>query len=596
MRVAVASRKLCVFDFDDTLVSSESSITVEHGDGELTVLDSASFAYFKGTGGDKIDFSDFNNVSHPHIIKKNMDSFKKAAASGSRMVILTARAKSAASSVKKFMDHLGLKNVEVVALQSSNPMDKADWIEANAGDVEEVEFTDDSSRNVAAVDTLQGKIKGKLTTFNTPHPSEKDYDGESLSEVFETDDPVSVVQDIPKKPSESHLNSPWWTTQTPEFKRQYCKEHPESKYCGCKVASSESQVRALTMPFDSAQLECDGMTRVLHTVLADKHISHTVKAGGVQWGEHNFSPHFWIELPGGKVVDYRLRMWFGRNAPHGVFDPRKEGVAYTGRTMSMQVLPDYLFEMLSGRAREAGFREVVDKIVRRVRDSEIAQRMIDKVRRYLETKNPADDLSSADVSAIYRQDDYGDDFDMPGGKELDVGWTNHAEYRCDLRDVDPSRVNEQIRNFAELHPHTHQKVNLTRGNGRAVVDVNTTVNPEEAAVVTVIAAVKVPKATGNCYEAAGNYMMNEGPQTNAILVQGEVLGRGPVEGIRFGHSWIEKGGMVFEVANGKNTWLPMDLYYTLGDIKRTKKYPYAAAIRWMLKTGNYGPWELKTRY
>ena len=38
-RVSKMTRRLCVYDFDDTLVSSESSVTVEHGDGEKTVLD-----------------------------------------------------------------------------------------------------------------------------------------------------------------------------------------------------------------------------------------------------------------------------------------------------------------------------------------------------------------------------------------------------------------------------------------------------------------------------------------------------------------------------------------------------------------------------
>jgi hypothetical protein len=78
---------------------------------------------------------------------------------------------------------------------------------------------------------------------------------------------------------------------------------------------------------------------------------------------------------------------------------------------------------------------------------------------------------------------------MPGGQELDVGWTNHAEYRSDLRSVDPSRVNEAVRDFAETHPNRHQKVNLVNHNmGKAVVDMNTSVDPEQAEVVTVIAS------------------------------------------------------------------------------------------------------------
>lgn len=155
--------------------------------------------------------------------------------------------------------------------------------------------------------------------------------------------------------------------------------------------------------------------------------------------------------------------------------------------------------MLSGRSKEAGLREIVDKITKRIRDSEFSKYLIEKVQNYSRTKNPDDDLTSQEVSAIYRGEDYGDDFDISGGKEIDIGWTNHAEYRCDLRDVDPSRVNDKIRDFAERHPGRHQKVNVMDRGGRAVVDIDTTAEPEEAAVVTVIASGR----KGDCYLAAG---------------------------------------------------------------------------------------------
>jgi hypothetical protein len=34
-------------------------------------------------------------------------------------------------------------------------------------------------------------------------------------------------------------------------------------------------------------------------------------------------PHFWIDLPDGRRVDYRIRRWLGdhEHIPHGVFDP-----------------------------------------------------------------------------------------------------------------------------------------------------------------------------------------------------------------------------------------------------------------------------------
>lgn len=224
----VRKHKLFVIDFDDTLVSSESSVKVKHADGETTDLDSASFAYFTPNEGDKINFSDFNHVTRPRLIKKGMDALRDAVGDGeARTVILTARPKGSASAVKKFLEGQGVKGVDVVALQSSDPMDKARWIEKNMEGVDDIEFTDDSSDNVEAVATLKGKTK-RFQMNNPSHPTESDYEGKSIQDVFKSDAPttVEIEKSGPRSPSG------WWRSQTKKFQQQYCKTHPESKYCG----------------------------------------------------------------------------------------------------------------------------------------------------------------------------------------------------------------------------------------------------------------------------------------------------------------------------------------------------------------------------
>jgi len=115
------------------------------------------------------------------------------------------------------------------------------------------------------------------------------------------------------------------------------------------VAVSVSKVRKLTEPYDGVSgLECDGMTRVLHTVLSKNRIPHKVMGGSVSFGGKSFEPHVWIELPGGMVVDYRARMWLGRKAPHGVFNPEREDIEYDGRSANFPILNDFLFDVLSG--------------------------------------------------------------------------------------------------------------------------------------------------------------------------------------------------------------------------------------------------------
>jgi len=105
------------------------------------------------------------------------------------------------------------------------------------------------------------------------------------------------------------------------------------------------RVRELTVPYDSCPLECDGLTRVLHTVLATHLIPHEVVIGTIRLGKKVFEPHFWIQLPDGYIVDYRARMWLGPNAPHGVF--RRSNARYSGRPVLLEVLPKFLFEVLT---------------------------------------------------------------------------------------------------------------------------------------------------------------------------------------------------------------------------------------------------------
>ncbi|MGO4801014.1 hypothetical protein ACEN2T_17190 [Pseudomonas sp. W22_MBD1_FP4] len=80
-------------------------------------------------------------------------------------------------------------------------------------------------------------------------------------------------------------------------------------------------------PLDALPLECDGMTHVIAAILNRTGISYTVFKGVLHDTSLPLSDsrasvvHLWIGLPDGAVVDYRARMWFGPDAPHGVFTP-----------------------------------------------------------------------------------------------------------------------------------------------------------------------------------------------------------------------------------------------------------------------------------
>jgi phosphoglycolate phosphatase-like HAD superfamily hydrolase len=151
-------KKLRVFDFDDTLVQTKSNIYITHKDGKKSTLTPGEYAVYEPKEGDDFDFSDFQKVNDPQEIKGVTNLLKKITnAAGERTVaILTARA--AYQPVKQYLNDIGLKNIFVAALGSSDPQHKADWIEDKIKKgYNDVFFIDDSHKNVSAVQALSKK-------------------------------------------------------------------------------------------------------------------------------------------------------------------------------------------------------------------------------------------------------------------------------------------------------------------------------------------------------------------------------------------------------------------------------------------------------
>lgn len=97
---------------------------------------------------------------------------------------------------------------------------------------------------------------------------------------------------------------------------------------GSELASREGwlvELEHALLPLEEAPVECDGMTYAISGLLRKAGIPHTPMCGIVQdvTAGALVSPHCWIELPEGEVIDLRLRMWLGDDdlVPHGVFLP-----------------------------------------------------------------------------------------------------------------------------------------------------------------------------------------------------------------------------------------------------------------------------------
>jgi len=149
-------KKLRVFDFDDTVVKTDSKIYVTHANGSESVLTPGEFAVYEPPSGDIFDFGDFEKLVNPKEIRQVANILKrivrKRGPEGA--VMLTARANP--DPVTEFLHDIKLYGIDVMALGSADPQAKADYIARRIedDDLTHVEFFDDSLKNVRAVETL----------------------------------------------------------------------------------------------------------------------------------------------------------------------------------------------------------------------------------------------------------------------------------------------------------------------------------------------------------------------------------------------------------------------------------------------------------
>ena len=151
-------KRLVVFDFDDTLATSQALIYLTKADGTEVELDPAEYATYEQEPGDKFDFKDFNGMlKNPQTIDRNMKLLKKALSNKqNKVTILTAR--SHGYPMKHFFKTQHNIDPYIVPVGHSSPQKKADWIEAEIKKgYNKIFFIDDSQKNVDAVASLKDK-------------------------------------------------------------------------------------------------------------------------------------------------------------------------------------------------------------------------------------------------------------------------------------------------------------------------------------------------------------------------------------------------------------------------------------------------------
>jgi hypothetical protein len=177
---------ISIFDFDDTVATSNSKVVVDMPDGSTKEITPAEFAKQHSVleqDGATFDFSQFNKVVDGKPgplavkIKKQIDKF------GSKDVyILTARPQASATSIKAFLDGIGinipLKNI--TGLEDGSPKAKSDWVVSKAAEgYNDFYFTDDVYKNVKAVqdalEVLDVKSKTRLAYSDRVKKLDRDF-------------------------------------------------------------------------------------------------------------------------------------------------------------------------------------------------------------------------------------------------------------------------------------------------------------------------------------------------------------------------------------------------------------------------------------
>lgn len=163
-QTSLVESKLRIFDFDDTLARTDSKIVLLKNDGSRLEQTPGEWAVYKPQPGDEFDYSQFRGpLINPKEIKEYTRILRGmigVTSPGRKNVILTARDSQARQGILDFLRDINVdaSKLELITLGSSDPMDKARYIEGKIGEgFDDVMFFDDSEKNIKAVNSLKSK-------------------------------------------------------------------------------------------------------------------------------------------------------------------------------------------------------------------------------------------------------------------------------------------------------------------------------------------------------------------------------------------------------------------------------------------------------
>jgi hypothetical protein len=150
---------LYIFDFDDTLVKSESEVVVNKSDGSELKLTSHEYATYVPDHDDQFDFSQFNTYpKNPKIISSTWNDMLAALieVGSDRVIILTARANP--EPIREFLRDNNVSPFPVVvAVGDSDPSVKKHYVQRVVKQlgITDIILYEDSINNISAIESLE---------------------------------------------------------------------------------------------------------------------------------------------------------------------------------------------------------------------------------------------------------------------------------------------------------------------------------------------------------------------------------------------------------------------------------------------------------
>lgn len=160
------AEELHVYDFDDTLVRSDSTIFVVNTvTGERKELHPHEFHEYHLDKEEQFDLSDFQRVQKPTVLphfNKFLSDYSRVGPSG--VAILTARPDD--GPVRKFLKSYGVGNIDIAAIGIMNPttdvkdanaLRKKHWLkkQLDSRNIKLLSFYDDNEANIRAAQSLE---------------------------------------------------------------------------------------------------------------------------------------------------------------------------------------------------------------------------------------------------------------------------------------------------------------------------------------------------------------------------------------------------------------------------------------------------------